>query len=295
MTDQNYCATGCRLRGEHAAGCTGFRAQRETGAGTAGTDAARPDGTGDRDDAGAQARCTGCLPRAATHGRLCTWCWQRLTDDVAAAPGLVRYLWHLGEPALTSAPSVVRGRGGTPAAERSPRHPARDAADEVHACLAAWADLVRDEHPLGRRLTGPDENGARRTRTTTGLFEGEPVLRRSEVVGVHEPEATSRLVAWLLPLLTWCADQGWAGEMRREVGHRVRSALARFPLEERSRRVPGLPCPACGRPSLRYHPSTVERATAQVTCSRRACGRVYAESDFARLVRDAAEAGPVSA
>lgn len=272
------CANGCTIRGQHVTECADECRHQMSD---------RPcspscDGT-----------CRGCLPRPAEFGRLCPWCWQRLNADVVDAPSLARYLWaiaHAG-PTLSSAEPI--GRAGDPA-ERSILSGALDAFDGLHATLASWAHLILEEHPHGAQMLGPDESDARFTRTTKRLdrarfphLEDEPDvwIRPPEVAGARSPEATSRLVRWLLPLLPWCAEQDWVAEMRRELADVVRTTAARYPVAERTRAVPGVACPVCGRLSLVFDPPTPERHSAQVNCSTRGCGVVYSQEDFNRLTR----------
>jgi hypothetical protein len=226
--------------------------------------------------------CQGCEPRAAEFGQLCAWCWQRLNADVIDTPALARHLWAAAQPGITPPPS---GRGAGDPAERSILSGALDALDHLHATLASWAHLILEEHPDSEHMAGPDERGTRRTLSTVVEFEGQPMIRRSTVAGVRDPEATSRLVRWLLPLLPWCAAREWAGEMRTEVATTVRTTLARYPVAERTRRVPGVTCPGCDLPALLYDPATTERPTVQVSCTNRSCGRIYSEVEFTRLVR----------
>lgn len=254
------CACGCVLRGQHRTEC----ADREA--------------------------CKGCLPRPAQFGRLCAWDWQRLNADVVDAPALVRYLWALAHSGETGS-AEVKVQGGDPS-ERGILHGALDAADGLHACLASWAHLILEEHPNGDHMAGPDDRGVRYTSTGKWLdpevfprYDGEPMvfIARPEVSGLHDPEATSRLVRWMLPLLGWCSAQEWAAEMRSEVADVVRTTAARFPVEERTRAIPGVTCPVCERVSLAFDPTTPERPTSQVNCTTRGCGVVFTEDEFKRL------------
>jgi hypothetical protein len=233
----NPCASGCTIRGHHVTACE----DRET--------------------------CKGCLPRPGEFGRLCAWCFQRLTGDVVDAPGLVRHLRLLAEPHAGTRPAGD-GRGHIDPAHGSILSGAVDAADEVHACLASWVLLILEEHPNGAAMTGPDERGAWLT-------------QYGSVVGVRDPEATARLVRWLLPQLAWCAEQEWAGEMRREVGSLIRTTLARWPMEDvRTLRIRDLQCTACGHTSLMYTPTAGFELPFHVSCTHPECGRMYTEDEY---------------
>lgn len=227
----------------------------------------RPDPAEDHAD-----ECRGCLPRPAEEGQLCAWCWQRMSSDVATSPALVRHLREMAEPHAGTRPASD-GRGYTDPAEGSILSGAVDTADGVHACLASWAHLILEEHPHGDQMAGPDERGAWLT-------------RYGATAGVRDPEATARLVRWLLPLLPWCSGQEWAGEMRKEVAETVRTALARWPMEDyRTRAIPATLCPRCDRASLTYTPPSVERAPFVVACTNPECGRVFSEDEWTRLVK----------
>lgn len=319
MTVITYCATGCTMRGQHAAQCP----ERCRHAAPPRPGSPRPcpprvcDGS-----------CPGCAPRLAEVGRLCAWCAQRLTADVAAAPALVRQLREeIG--AASSAPDAgVRGRGDP--ALRSILSAAVGAADEIHVLLAHYARLILEEHPNGRRMTGPDETGTHRSMTTLAEYQGQTYLRRSTIAGlahhlgsrtqngkhpgvsVHEAIApvldaddepirylitvrradvprvadpTSRLVQWLMPWLPWCAEQKWAGVMRQEIGSLIATTTARWPTEDYDERpVPGVECPRCQQLGLTYTPPRWATAPFKVACSNPECGRVFSEDEWTRLV-----------
>lgn len=164
-----YCASGCTVRGQHLAACP-----------------CRPQHDPAHDD-----HCRGCQPRLAEHGVLCAWCSQRLAADVAASPALVAHLREIGEPfAQTQPPSD--GKSYRDPAEGSMRPAAWDAADELHALLACYAHLVLDEHPDGRRMAGPDENGTVRSVTTVAAYRGQTYLRRSSVSGLADSPQPER-------------------------------------------------------------------------------------------------------
>lgn len=258
------CVSGCVIWGRHGVDCADVR------------------------------ECRGCVPRPADEGLLCRGCFTGLTGDLVDAPHLVEHL--LSDGAVGPGLEAGASSGGRPdPAERSVLPGPALAADDVHATIAAWAHLVLTEHPDGRRMVGPDLSGSVVTRQRARRFDpdlypplpGEPTVwvHPGEVAGVRDPEATARLVRWLLPWLGWCAGQVWAGEMRAEVGRVVRTTWARWPAQERTRHVPQVPCPTCGRLSLVYEPPTPVRPAAQVSCSSRACGRLMPQEEFALLVR----------
>lgn len=251
------CVEGCTLRGRHLPACT-------------------------------DKNCPGCQPRPAEFGLTCPWTWQRLNADIVDTPALVRYLWAIGHSGETTT-TETKIHGGDPA-EQSILHGALDALDGLHACLAAWARQILEEHPDRNRMTGPDERGTRITewspaKTLDCDERAERYYTGPTVAGVRDPYATSRLVHWLLPLLPWCAQQEWVAVMRREIGDVVRTTAARYPVAERTRAIPGVTCPVCDRVSLIYDPATVERHSVQVNCSTVGCGVIFTEEEFRRLTR----------
>lgn len=278
------CIEGCTRHGKHLPDCTGYAA-----------DGIDP--------------CRGCQPRPAEFGLLCAFGWQRLNADVVDAPGLVRHLrdmaaiedeatigslppgrptmfeidgkWvpiHLGHRSLAHLTSQTPGLK-PPSDTRSHLDPAEgailstavDAADELHATLTSWAMLILEKHPHGSRMTGPDPRGAWLT-------------QYGATAGIRDPEATARLVRWLLPLLPWCSEQEWAGEMRRELSEMIATTKARWPMDDtRTRPIRDTPCPRCDRIALTYTPPAVYRAPFVVACSNPECGRIFTEDEWERL------------
>jgi len=235
------CLSGCTQRGSHLTTCETKSAEIDP--------------------------CTGCLPRAAEYGNLCPWCFQRLTSDVIDAAPLVRHLRFLAEPDAGRKPAGDGRSMGDPA-WGSILSAAIGAADEIHANLASWALLILEEHPNGARMAGPDPRGAWLT-----LY--------GSTVGVLDPEATARLVKWLLPMLPWCSEQEWAGEMRRELSSLIATTKARWPMEDtKTHGVAGVLCTSCGRASLVYTPTCGPRLPFHVACTHPECGRVYTEAEY---------------
>lgn len=246
------CATGCTTRGQHATACE--------------TDT-----------------CTGCLPRPATTGNLCHWCYRQLTERLAAAPDLVRHLRDIGAPHAHIAPPSDT-RTYTDPAEGTVLPAAWTAADELHAMLASWALLILEEHPQGHAMVGPNEVGAWHTRYGT-------------VVGIAHVNATRRLTDWLTPWLPWAAEQEWAAEMVREVRSVVDTTIARWPTAtavEPVKPVP-MPCPRCDLMSLTYTPPTAPGDAFRVACGNPDCARVWSEDEWEWLVNMVIKGGKVGA
>ena len=259
MTTTKACLSGCTQRGSHLTTCETKGAEIDP--------------------------CTGCLPRAAEFGNLCPFCWQRLASDVVDAPGLVRHLRDMAEPDAGRKPAGDGRSMGDPA-WGSILSAAIGAADEIHADLASWALLILEEHPNGARMAGPDEHGVWRSQDCWHVIDGESVPKPSTVAGIHhDPEATVRLVKWLLPLLPWCSEQEWAGEMRRELSALIATTKARWPMEDtKTRAILGTPCPRCDHLSLNYTPPCAYKAPFVVACGNPECGRVFSEDEWERLV-----------
>lgn len=251
-----WCASGCTVRGQHTADCP----------------------------AGPEVECRGCQPRQATVGRLCGWCYQRLRLDVAAAPDIVEHLRLVAEPDAGAAPPSDTRSYSDPS-EGSVLSAAVDAADEIHAVLASWAQYVIETFPSP--IKGPSQAGWWRTETTTRVDPetGEAYARGGWTQGARTPAATAELATWFDRYLDWCAEQSWAGDMRAEVGSLIGTTRARWPIAERSRPVPYATCPECDRASLVYHPPAYFKAQAQVTCSHKECAEVLDERKWGMVVR----------
>lgn len=249
------CVEGCSIRGQHRTTCETRDAEVDP--------------------------CTGCLPREAEFGNLCAFAWQRLNSDVIDAAPLVRHLRFLAEPDAGRKPAGDGRSMGDPA-WGSILSAAIGAADEVHMTLAGYAHLVLEEHPNGEHMAGPDEHGVWRSQDCWHVVDGASVPKPSTVAGIKgDAEATARLVKWLLPLLPWCSEQEWAGEMRRELSALIATTKARWPMEDtKTRGVAGVLCTSCGRASLVYTPTSGPRLPFHVACTHPQCGRVYTEAEY---------------
>lgn len=222
-------------------------------------------------------------PRQAEYGRLCSWCWQRLHADVVDVPAMIDHLLDVAAPAARPQDLGSTGGRGDPA-EKSILSGALDAAHELHAQLAH----LSLEIAKARDLRGPDESGWWRSRTTVVVDEltNEPYLRRSRVVGFHGGSSSARrVVQWLLPQLSWLAAQEWGPVVREELAELMSTTRARWPMAERRvRDIPDVACPRCDAIGLQYAPPSWYRAPFQITCTNPACGRVFAEDEWSRLV-----------
>ena len=265
---------------------------------------------------------------------LCTPCHGRLTRDLWQAPDVVEHLRGLVGDAGSGGERV----DGTRDAPLPLNGAAVDAADDIHAALASWVQLVLEEHP--DRLAGPDQAGARLTvaskrrvvadawfvacadcphpgrrssQAAAVAAAGEHVDATGHVVTAYEvdasqrwesttysrpvvagllpgPAALSATVAaarWLLAHLEWIERQPWVTVMAGEVASLVATARARFPQEESSHHVDGVPCLACGRMTLTYHPPVVAAPHGEflVQCDHHECSAIIPEKHWGLYLR----------
>lgn len=248
------CARGCTIRDRHLAAC--------------------PD----------VIECPGCLPRLADYGLLCARDWQQLNGHIVEAASLVRHLRdEVADPdsAGGSAPASSGPRVYRDPSEGSVLSPAIGAADELHATLAELAERIIDGHPS--RLHGPPEHGVWRSQQTLkhDPITGDPYVVRSQVIGIRDAAATEHLVAWLLPLLPWVAEQPWVVDVRNDLATIVQTTAHRWPLEPDTRgRHVSAPCPRCGHLSLHYSPATPARPTTVATCTHPDCAHTLTEDEW---------------
>jgi hypothetical protein len=225
------CATGCTLRGRHTTTC-------------------------DTDG------CTGCLPTPVDPpATICTNCHARLRHALTACPDLVTHILGNIEPGRGE-PTEHHGPRQSPPAPLNVT--ALSDADDLHARLAAWADLITGTGRPPRERT---------TRNTAG-----------DITGIRHPNATRVLVIWLLRRTKLIAEQDWAHEMVREVTRTVRILTARWPVEDRPVYLP-VPCPACGCDSLVRYAPRWEGAPVTITCRLTECGHTVPEDRYAWLIR----------
>jgi hypothetical protein len=157
--------------------------------------------------------------------------------------------------AAATRPLSEMEHGGDPA-EGTVLSAAYIAADELESDLASWAHLVLEQHPA--RLRGPNARP----------WYGD-------------------IPRWIAPQLAWCSRQEWAPAMRAELGATLATLRARWPTPEdaeRTRTIPGVPCPRCEQVSLEYSPPKWERMPFKVSCQNEDCARVFSEDEWERFV-----------
>ncbi len=274
------CLTGCTVRGEHGDDCPGRCSCAPNR----------------RHRASCDGTCRGCKPRQAACGQLCAWCWNRLVEAVAGLPALVAHLRVLGDPDASAAP--YDESGATP-----PHRPAEGnvlpaewlAADDLHVQLAAWARMVREDHPAGRAMKGPDDSAV--VYAPSRIHRLDPLLypnldaserehvHRGEPVAITDHTATGHLAAWITPWLPWIADRPWAGEITKGFVRDVATTRHRWPTADDTepRHTVDVPCPRCGLMSLTYTPPRHERQPFVVECTDPDCARVFSEDEWERF------------
>lgn len=236
------CQSGCKSRGKHLGDCS-------------------------------DPECWGCVPRQASFGVLCGWCWQKLQGSVVDVPAATAHLVSVAHSPLKSSSRVSSGTG--PPGSVVLWSPALDAADELVAALGSWADLIVAEHPAG--LRGPSQIGWRWSTRAARVVDGEVIVRDEQRLGASQ-SAVDHLVKWMLPHMEWVSEQSWAPEMRLELSSMLATIWARWPREERPR-WSVVPCPSCSGP-LAYDPPSQFGLQGRTYCVSEECGQVWSESEW---------------
>ena len=177
--------------------------------------------------------CKGCLPYKAEVGMLCRLCDERWKAALSTATRLVSFLLSGGSP-----PADVNKARGKPG-PRLPIKEATIAADELWMELAGVAIV----HASEARMSEPWWPAG--TSVRDGFM---PSLPLSDAV-----DAMRDLVTWVEADSTVTARQGGA-EAAIGFYREVQRQLARFPLEEKPRRVPYLRCRECRQFAVIDHP-----------------------------------------
>lgn len=168
--------------------------------------------------------CSGCLPYRAEVGMLCRLCDEKYREALKVLPSLVRFLVSGGAP-----PADVNRSRSKPG-PRLPIAQAKLAADSL------WVELagVAIAHAAGSRSSEPDWPAG------TSILDG--FLPSLSVDGAVQ--ATTDLVAHLEADPSVTSRQRGA-EAAVGMFREVQRQLARFPLEEKPKRVPYLRCREC--------------------------------------------------
>ncbi len=203
--------------------------------------------------------------------RLCTGHLARLRQLVATTPGTVGWLRQQVVPGARTGDGEWRPPQRRAAAPVPLNLGAVDAADIEFAVLAAWCRITAEE----RHEPVPKVGGWAGPITAAGNYGRRPVPDGdTQVHGLRGDNTTAVTVAtkWLLARLDWCAEQLWVDEMLRELGSLRGKHRARWPVEDGSRRIPGLVCSRCGRETVTLWPPTLDPVWTQA--ERDPAGRV---------------------
>ena len=252
-----FCESGCVTRGRHLDSCSG------------------------KD-------CRGCLPRFASYGVLCRWCWNQLNGIVTDIPGLVEHLAEDASLVLSSPMGKAGGRRPPLACSRMLYPPQLEAADEIVAVFGTWVDQVVEEHPDG--LRGPSPIGWRFSDALLRVIDGEMFVQSPQRLGANQA-AVDEMSRWVRPFLPWIAEHDWAPEMIADLRPLITTAAARWPWEERVHEVP-MPCPICSAWSLQYQPPVVPADPIVVTCSIPDCARRWVGEHWDTVVKAAIASMP---
>lgn len=273
------CATGCRVRGEHAGDC----AVPQCGEGC---------------QRNCREHCRGCRPRFCAEGyRVCKVCVQKINSAVSKIPRLVAWIAVHDVPSSGSAPSkdlIKRTKKAPPLPFRAD---AVDDADELHALLVSWCQTIADEHP--HDLAGPDLRGSRITHKANGDPTGRVVglavstrtwraadwhasSHQANTDTVPYQAATERAAKWMLAQLAASTDnplsQPFAADMVGEICEAVRMAERRWPTEPQPE-VMDPPCLDCqGQLTKQVHEVNADAGDDRFVCRR--CKRVYTLRDY---------------
>jgi hypothetical protein len=239
------CASGCTSRGRHLVECE----HREDG------------------------ECTGCLPRLATSGCVCSGCTGRYVRSVSEAPDLIAHLRSQLGPAAAAqedGKSKPKGKGQGKHTPAPMSIDVVDIADRLYAELVGWVRLTCDD--LG--LTMPTIHGWR------------PEGADGQIAGLKPaaPDDSPTMATVLLRHADRVYEQPWVTVLIAELGTLVHRADRTWPRVERPVYLP-TPCPACDMLSLvRYAPSWAG-APITVRCNRDECGEIIPEDMYAWQAR----------
>lgn len=238
------CASGCTSRARHLADCP-------------------QDGT-----------CSGCLPRMATNGLICTGCTGRYVRAVSEAPDLIVHVRMHLNPASKGRQddqsSKAKGKGQGKHTPAPMTLEAVDAADRLYSELVSWVRVTCDDLDL----------------TTPTIHGWRPEGSEGQIAGLKPtaPNDSPAMARLLLRHAERVYAQPWVTVLIAELGTLVHRMDRAWPRIERPVYLP-TPCPACDMLSLvRYAPSWLG-APITVRCTREECGEVIAEDMYAWQAR----------
>lgn len=242
---------GCRIHGEHRSDCRGIqydpRSQRAT-------------------------ECKGCLPQPATHGLLCSSCWERFE---AALDGAVDHITHMR--------SVERG----PIPDGPPVHTAPASRVIVPTSWLTADDSWAALHELAFRADPLELLQVRPGGTTPYGFGSRDSIE-------HVRDRVELAVDIVRASGIGIARSGVTAELAVQFYRRTQQALHAFPIREDARQYRYATCKpergGCGLRSLERRPPLEYFEPVTVRCINPACGAVWdpviVELDLASMRHD---------
>lgn len=264
--------------------------------------------------------CPGCLPRRAEHGLLCHPCHRRLREMVttihvqwalllAVAGRSTEHVLTAETEAKTHQPPRTSSDGrhpnglfAVPLPSASGSEPVRiaafDAADELANWLSTIVELVVDKHALRgpSKVVHVDNRGDDRRLVWRPVAEDgassdfEKLVRLGHGLDAQwgqwryiDPPAEFRVPSAAAFLCAWL-DRFEAievvGDEMETLGALLSRSHALAPWREQATRVPGIPCPGCGRLSLMRFGGSED-----VQCTTPRCREVVSPSRYAIWTR----------
>lgn len=218
--------------------------------------------------------CSGCRPRLAYCGRLCTQHWSWVMRDLSRVPELVEAARSAVDG--TRAPGDERVSGSGRLAPPAPLDTgAVDGVDELIAQLYSTAvHLAGEMHVLPPADIELWFSGSRVQGVRAGT--GPEAAAR----------AASQVVEWFRRHFETIATYPDVLDLGPELHKRVRVMSTRWPAAEPPRHVPGMPCPSCELADLWWTPPAGEGWPEGIEC--RACSYVAPAGDSSRMATLAA-------
>lgn len=220
--------------------------------------------------------CRGCLPRSAEYGLLCETCHLRLSSSLAEVPGQYALLLATSTPSqeLNVRPQPRYGRpdywrtdsdaerfmyvtgnyAGAPQEGEPVRIACHDTAEALANLLAEWVESVCEAHAaIGPKVlaSGYERDGGKRL-----VYRPANAYREVESYEWVDPPVRFEVGAaarWLRNNLSRLEELEPIGDMVEALNEVMGRAHALAPWREQSRRIGGIPCPECHRPTLRQY------------------------------------------
>lgn len=266
ITNQIPDLRSCVHKARHRSNCDGWgrRYDRETGQ----TELAyriawNPDTrTNDR----TLVECSGCLPRIAEVGYLCSAHAAKVRAALGFESGrrflvdLLTHMWSVESAGVSDGNDRIASAYGS----KWPLSTSRVEANEVLRALDlvafAIASDLDEPQPVIRYVTPRDG-----FRASTSVDE--------------VAAAVDDLVSFVEHFWERAANHEHTAEALVRLVLVVQTAMARFPLVDTEHRVPYVRCPECGRMSMVWRPPLYHEDEVEIRCDREECGHV-ADQDW---------------